>query len=89
MAESHPISLLSLYGREGSSFPGSVPPNDVVNSVSMVGIKPGDSGVVIGCQVDKFTYTSLAECFIFQSHIYPGLTAKMSTLIHFPLHLDC
>ena len=33
---------------EGSSFPGLVPSDDMVNSESVVGIKPGDSGVVIG-----------------------------------------
>ena len=31
-----------------------------------VGIKPGDSGVVIGYQVDEFTHTWLMECFIAQ-----------------------
>ena len=30
LAESHPIPLLSLHGREGSSFPGLAPPDDIV-----------------------------------------------------------
>ena len=49
---SHPIPLPSLHGREGSSFPGSAPPNGMVNSKSVVGVKPvitfiGDTSVVI------------------------------------------
>ena len=47
-AESHPIPLPSLHDGEGSSFPGLVPSDDMVNSESVMDIKPGDSGVVIG-----------------------------------------
>ena len=36
----------------------------MVNSESVVGIKPGDSGVVIGYQVDEFTCTWSAEQFV-------------------------
>ena len=43
-----PIPPPSLHGGEGSSFPGFVPSNATVNSESAMGIKPGDSGVVIG-----------------------------------------
>ena len=50
--QGHPIPLPSLHGGEGSSFPGLVPSNDMVNSESVMGIKPGDSGVVIEYQVD-------------------------------------
>ena len=46
--QSHPIPPPSLNGREGSSFPGCSPLDDKVDSESVVGIKPGDSGVVIG-----------------------------------------
>ena len=56
LAESHPIPSPSLHGGEGSSFPGLVPSNDTVNSESMVGFKPGDSGVVIGYHVDEFNH---------------------------------
>ena len=45
--ESHLIPLPSLHDGEGSSFPGSVPSDDVVNPNSVMAIKPGDSGVVI------------------------------------------
>ena len=38
------------------SFPGVVPSNDTIDSESVMGIKPGDSGVVIGYQVDEFTH---------------------------------
>ena len=57
LAESHPILQPSLHGEEGSSFPGLVPSNDMDDSESAMGIKPGDSGVVIGYQVDEFTCT--------------------------------
>ena len=50
-----------------------------------MGIKPGDSSVVIGYQVDEFTHTWSAEQFVAHSHIYPGFTGKVSSLTHFPL----
>ena len=83
--ESHPIPLPSLCDGEGSSFPGLVPSDDVVDSDSVMGIKPGDSSVVIGYQVDEFTQTWSAEGFVACSHIYPGFTGKVSSLSHFPL----
>ena len=46
--QSYPIPQPSLYGGEGSYFLSCVPPNDKLNSDSVVGIKLGDSGVVIG-----------------------------------------
>ena len=52
-------------------------------------IKPGDSGVVIGYQVDVFTCSWSAEEFVTHSHIYPGFTGKVSLLTHFPLELGC
>ena len=61
----------------------------MVDSESAMGIKPGDSGVVIGYQVDEFTHTWSAEQFVACSHIYPGFTDKVSTLTHFPLELGC
>ena len=42
-------------------LPGLVLSNGTVDSESVVGIKPGDSGVVIGYQVDEFTHTWSAE----------------------------
>ena len=82
---SHLIPLPSLCDGEGSSFPGLVPSDDVVNSDSVMGIKPGDSGVVIGYQVDEFTCTWSAEQFVAHSHIYPGFTGEVSSLTHFSL----
>ena len=79
----------SLHGGEGSSFPGLVPSNDKVNSESVVGIKPGDSGVVMGYQVDEFTCPWSAEWFVNCSHIYPGITGKVSSLTHFLLEPGC
>ena len=62
--ESHLIPLPSLHDGEGSSFPGLVPSDNTVNSDSVMGIKPGDSSVVIGYQVDEFTHTWSAEQFV-------------------------
>ena len=61
----------------------------MVNFESAMGIKPGDSGVVIVYQVDEFTHTWFAEQFVDHSHIYPGLTGKVSSLTHFPLEPGC
>ena len=72
LAESYLILLPSLHGGEGSSFPGLVPSDDTVNSESAMGIKPGDSSLVIGYQVDEFTHTRSAEWFVAHSIIYPG-----------------
>ena len=86
---SHQIPPLSLHSGEGSSFLGLVLPNDMVDSESAVGIKPGDSGVVIGYQVDEFTCTCSAKWFVACSQIYSGFTGKVSSLTHFPMELGC
>ena len=52
-------------------------------------IKPGDSSVVIGYQVDEFTHTWSEEQFVACSHIYPGFPGKVSSLNHFPLEPGC
>ena len=87
--ESHPMPLPFLHDGEGSSFPGLVPSDDMVNSESVMGIKPGDSGVVIGYQVDEFTCTWSAEQFVDHSDFYLGFTGKVSSLTHFPLEVGC
>ena len=87
--DSHPIPLPLLCDGEGSSFPGLVPSDDVVNSASVMGVKPGDSGAVIGYHVDEFTHTWSAQWFMAHSHIYPGFTGKVSSLTHFPLEPGC
>ena len=74
---------------EESPVPGLVPSDDIVDSKSVMGIKPGDSGVVIGYQVDEFTHIWSAEQFVAPSHIYPGFTGKVSSLTHFPLEPGC
>ena len=89
MAESHLIPSPSRHDGEGSSFPGFVLSDDMVNSESVMGVKPGDSSVVIGYQVDEFTCTLSAEQFVALSHIYPGFTGKVSSLTHFPLEPGC
>ena len=56
LAESHPIPLPYLHGQEWSSYPGCVPPDDLIHSKSVVGITFGVPDV-IGYQVDKFNCT--------------------------------
>ena len=87
--ESHLIPLPSLHDGDGSSFPGLVPSDNAVNSESVMGVKPGDSGVVIGYQVDEFTCTWSAEWVVACSFIYSGFTGKMSSLTHFLLEPGC
>ena len=78
MAGSHPFPLPSLHGGEESSFLDNVPHDDMVNSESVVGIKPGNSGVMIGYQVDEFIGTWSGECFIVESPTDPGFTGIVS-----------
>ena len=59
---------------------GLVPSNDTVNSESVMGTKCGDSGVVIGYQVDEFIGTWSVEHFVDHSQIYPGFTGKVASL---------
>ena len=66
-----------------------MPSDDVVDSDSVMGVKPGDSSVVTGYQVDEFTHTWPAEQFVAHSHIYPGFTGKVSLLTQFPLEPGC
>ena len=89
LTESHPITPPSLHGGDRSIFPGSSPPDHMVNSKCVVGIKPGDSDVVIGYQVDEFICTQVTEFCIAQSHIYHCFTGKVSTLNHFLLEPGC
>ena len=86
--QSHLIPPFSLYDEEGSSFLGFVSPDVMVNSKSVVGMKLGDSSVVIGYQV-QFTHTWSMEHFVAQSHGYPGIMVKVSRLSHFPLEEGC
>ena len=55
----------------------------------MMGIKLVDSGMVIKYQVDECTCTSLAECHVAQSHIYPRFMYKVSALTNFTIELGC
>ena len=45
--------------------------------------------MVIGYWVDEFTHAWSSEWFVAYSHIYPGLTGKVSSLNPFPLELGC
>ena len=63
--------------------------DDMVNSELVVGMKPGDSSVVILFQVDNFTHSLFTVCFVAQSHIYAWFTGKVSSLTYFPLEPAC
>ena len=87
---SHLIPLPFLHGGEGSSLPGLVPSNDTVDSESAMGIKPDDSGLVIGYHVDAvYSHLVCRVQFVAHSHIYPGLTGKVSSLTHCTLEPGC
>ena len=62
--QSHPIPLPSLHGGKQSSFLGSPSSSDIVDSESVVGIKLGDSGLVIRYYLDEFNHICIDECFI-------------------------
>ena len=80
-----PDPLPSLHGREGSPFLGCVPLNDKVNSESVVGVKPPDSGVVIEFQVDELL-TPGYQCAALLDHMLnSSFMGKVPTLTHFPL----
>ena len=64
-------------------------PDDTGNPKSGVGIEPGDSGMLSGCQGDDFPHIWLAECFVACLHIYTMSMGKMSGLTHFPLEQGC
>ena len=66
----------------GLVFLGLVPPEGTVNSESVVDIQCGDSGVVIGYQVEEFTHTWSIEWFAAHSHIYHGFMGKAPSLNH-------
>ena len=61
----------------------------MVDYESAVGIKPPDSGVVIGYQVDEFTCTWSAELFVANSYFYSRFTGEVSSLTQFPLEPGC
>ena len=50
------ITLPGRHGGEGSSSPGLVQPDGIVNSKLLVDVKPGNSSVVIGYQVDNYSH---------------------------------
>ena len=72
LAESHPIPAPPLHGGK-STFPGLIPPDGMVNSKCEVGIKPGNSNVMIGYQIDEFTHTSWQKVLFLYNMFMPGL----------------
>ena len=75
--ESYLIPLPSLHDGEGSTFPGLVPSDDAVNSDSVMGIKPGDSGVVIGIRLMSLLAPGL------QSGLWPTPTFILGSLARY------
>ena len=87
--ESHLIPLPSLHDGEGLLFQVWCHQMMWLILILLWALKPGDSSVVIGYQVDEFTHTWSAEWFVACSHIYLGFTGKVSSLTHFPLGPGC
>ena len=54
-----------MHVEEGSSFLGLVPLSNTVNSKSVVGINPGESGVVMGYQVVNVLIPVQQKDFLF------------------------
>ena len=79
-------SSLSFFPTwQGGVLSRFFPHNDTVNSKSVMGIKPGDSVVCLDIRLMNLLTPWLAEHLTNQSHIYTGLTGKVSTLTHFTL----
>ena len=78
----NPSAFLTWWG--GVFLTGLVPSDDAVDSESAIGIEPGDSGLVIGYQVDEFMCAWSAESFVAHTHICPGFTGRVSSLTHLP-----
>ena len=55
----------------------------MVDSESVVGIKSGDSGVVIGYQVDVVTHSWSVKQFVAHSHIILGSWVRCHHLLTF------
>ena len=70
-------------------FHGSTAPDDMINSKSFIDIKPCDSGMVNGYQVDEFTCTLQQSAFLCNHTFILVSQVKVSTLNHFPLELGC
>ena len=75
---------LSLHGREESSFWDLAPPDDMVDSKYVVGAKPADISMVIGCQVGNL-FAPGQECLVAWLQTCTGFMCKASTLAIFPL----
>ena len=54
-------------------------------SISVVGFKLGDYGVVFYYQGDNFIHIQLVEYFVAHSQVNPGLVSKLFTLAYFPV----
>ena len=66
-----------------------VPPSCTAGSKSVVSIKPGGYGRVIGYKVDEFTHFWYVQPFAVQSHINLRFIGNVSPLAHFTFQLDC
>ena len=89
LAKSHLIPLPPLHDGEGPSFPGLVPSDDTVNSESVMGVKPGDSSVVMGYRLMSLLAPHLQSSLLPAPTNNPGFTGKVSSLTHFSLEPGC
>ena len=66
------IPLLSADHWEAPSFVGLVPPNDTLNSESVVRVKHGDTGAVMGIKSTTSLVPSLQNILLFDHRFTPG-----------------
>ena len=74
--QSQLIFMPSIHEDEGSSNPGLLPPDDMADSESVVGVKPDDLSAVMGIRL-------MSVHFVAKSNICSGFMGKVSTSAHF------
>ena len=80
----HPSTIPTSW--EESSFPGLVPPSGTGNFESVVGIKPGGLGVVIGYMVDDLLTPCLQNSFLLIHTFILGSSVRCNPLPTFHLN---
>ena len=84
---SHLIPLPSIHGGEESSLPGLVPPNDIIDTKSLAGVKLGIPEQAM--DVWFINILTLGQQNVFCSTIYARFMDRISTLAYFLLELVC
>ena len=88
LGESLSCSIIPIWQGRAFPFQGLVPSDDSVKSTSVIDVKPGDSSIMTGYQVNEFTHT-WSTGFVTQLQIYASFIGKAPTLANYPLELSC